>query len=248
MNLVVDFGNTSVKVGIVENQCLKEVVRFDTHHINMSKLRSLIRSVSPEIICYLTVTHIDHEIIDVFNNFCEKIIQFDHSFPLPFHIEYFPKSSLGIDRLAGVIGARALYPASDVLVIQSGTCITYDLYVEKSGYIGGAIAPGIGIRNKAMHTFTYQLPMVTLENIEHCDVIAHTTEDSLRSGILNGALFEIEGYIRHAEQFSNELKVIFSGGDMIYFVKKIKSQIFAHSNLTLTGLSEIIQMNEHNNK
>jgi type III pantothenate kinase len=95
-----------------------------------------------------------------------------------------------------------------------------------------------------MNTFTHQLPLVNTEPIETTETIAQNTNGSLLSGILNGALFEIEGFIEAARKQSKKLNVILSGGNTLYFVKKIKSQIFANSNITLTGLKEIIKLNE----
>lgn len=244
MNIVADFGNTSVKLGLVEDQKIKEVFRFDSGKIDLDTFFSVVTNAKPEIICYLGVSHIEENIIDFFHRISGKVICFNHSVKLPFKISYRPVESLGIDRLAGVVGARALFPESDFLVIQAGTCITYDLYFQRSGYSGGAISPGTGIRNKAMNTFTYQLPLVETDQKDDIEVIADHTKGSLLSGIYNGSLFEMQGFIDYAQQLSENMKVILSGGDMIFFVKKIKSQIFANSNLTLTGLIEIIKLNE----
>lgn len=244
MNLVIDFGNTFVKVGIEDNKKITNVEKFETHNLDIHSFQSLIQKVRPEIICYLAVSKIEKEVLQIIHQSFARVIHFTHDVALPFKINYNPLQSLGIDRLAGVIGARSIYPNENFLLIQAGTCITYDLYSERDGYLGGAIAPGIHIRNLAMNTFTYQLPLVSLDPDENCEVIATSTNGSLKSGILNAALFEIEGFISHAREILPKFKVILSGGDMIYFVKKIKSQIFAHSNLTLIGLTEIIRFNE----
>ncbi len=244
MNIVADFGNTSVKLGLVENNSIKEVFRFDSHHIDFEKFKSVIDDADPEIICYLSVIHIDNRMIDWLHQTGGKVIHFTHSMPLPFDVLYHPVSSLGIDRLAGVVGARTMFPESDLLIIQAGTCITYDLYFAGKGYIGGAISPGLGIRNKALHAFTYQLPLIEADSDGNAEIIANNTNGSLLSGIYNGSLFEIRGFIDYAHQLSDNLKIIMSGGDMIYFVKKIKSLIFANPNLTLSGLIEIIKLNE----
>jgi type III pantothenate kinase len=245
MDIVVDFGNTSVKLGIVESDQIKEVVRFDSQHIDLKKFEDVFVLHKPERICFLTVTAIEKEIIDIFHRYATTVIQFSHSISLPFAVHYHPPTSLGLDRLAGIVGARALFPETDLLVIQAGTCITYDFYFTDKGFVGGAISPGTRIRNKALNTFTYQLPFVDEPQSDYPDIIADHTIGSIQSGIYNGAYFEMIGFIEFAERQSKRLKVIISGGDMSYFVNKIKkNRIFANPNLTLLGLNVIIKLNE----
>jgi len=246
MNIVVDFGNTAIKVGHVENQQVSRVFVFDSAQPKMDDFFSLFEKAKPEKVCFLSVSQIHPQIKSFLFDSDFQVIEFSHETTLPFSVNYKPVESLGIDRLAGVVGARSLYPGKDLLVVQSGTCITYDVYFEKQGYIGGAISPGVDIRNKAMNTFTFQLPLVTTDKNEEFSLIADNTTHALQSGIFNGALFEIQGFIEQITQISKDVHVVFSGGNMIYFVNKIKSKIFANSNLTLTGLTEIIRLNEQN--
>ncbi len=244
MDIVIDVGNTSAKVGIVENYSLLETLVFDSQNINKEKLEQIFKSTMPERVCYLNVRPLDKEIVQLFQKYSKTIIEFNHTLNLSFHTHYQPVDAIGLDRLAGVLGAVSLYPEQDLLVIQAGTCITYDLYIKDRGHMGGAISPGINIRNRGMNTFTHQLPLVTTEEEDVNEVISNNTTGSLRSGILNGALYEIEGFIQHCRHHYSDLKVILSGGDMINFVKKIKSKIFANSNITLHGLIEILKLNE----
>jgi len=248
MNIVIDFGNTRAKVGIIENQGLKKVVHYETGQINTEDFISHLRSLSPSAICYLNVRPVESEILDYFSACKSQIIHFDHTFKLPFSVHYEAPEKLGIDRLAGVVGGHSLFPENDFLVIQSGTCITYDLFLKDKGYMGGAISPGVHIRNKSMNTFTHQLPLVDTESVECTEIIAKNTNDSLLSGILNGTLFEMEGFIEAAHKQSGNLNIILSGGNTLYFAKKIKRQIFANSNITLIGLKEIIKFNEQTKK
>lgn len=244
MNIVIDFGNSRAKAGIVDNQEITEIHHFSNEQNTSSGLVSLITKVNPHTIAYLNVKPVPDKLLHCFSQCGAVILSFHHKTPLPFKILYSTPETLGVDRLAGVLGGYSLFPDKDFLVIQSGTCITYDLYFKNKGYVGGAISPGLDIRNRAMNSFTHQLPLVNTENIEYTEIIAGNTNDALMSGILNGALFEIEGFIREAEKQSENLNVILSGGNTLYFAKKIKSQIFANSNITLTGLKEIIKLNE----
>ncbi len=244
MDIVIDFGNSRTKAGIVNNQKITDVFHFVNEQDISKEVESLITSVKPNTIAYLNVKPVPEELIHYFSQCGAVILSLHHKMPLPFKIHYRTPETLGVDRLAGVLGGYSMFPDNDFLVIQSGTCITYDLYLRGKGYMGGAISPGPDIRNRAMNSFTHQLPLVTTENIEHSEIIAENTNNALISGILNGALFEIEGFIKEAEKQSENLNVILSGGNTLYFAKKIKSQIFANSNITLTGLKEIIKLNE----
>ncbi len=171
--------------------------------------------------------------------------RFTHRSRLPFPVHYKTIETLGHDRLAGVAGAYSLFPGKNLLVIQAGTCITYDFFMTGKGYCGGAISPGTNIRNRAMHTFTHQLPLINDDSIDTPEIIGNSTVNSLLSGIFNGALFEIQGFIDYALKLSENMVVVFSGGNMAYFVERIKkNQIFANSNLTLIGLTEIQKINE----
>lgn len=241
MNLAIDFGNTSAKIGIIEDQQIINVERFDYSATQITEMEKLIQNASCDSIYYINVRPLPISIDKLFATI-KGVKNISHDYPFPFEIQYQPSHHAGIDRLMGVAGGMALFPRETILVIQVGTCITYDVLLNGKTYVGGAISPGIHIRNHGMHTFTHQLPLI-VPNAEHTEsVIASTTDGSLQSGIMNGILFEIEGYIRHIEQKSGSCKTILSGGDMIYFAKKIKSQIFANANITIIGLQEIITL------
>jgi type III pantothenate kinase len=240
MDLTIDFGNTSTKIGVFENQKLTDVLRFKSTELNLDTFVDIVKHNNPQHISFLHVTQIQDDILNFLMSL-PNTIHFTHHFTLPFVSEYVPYKNIGIDRIAGVLGATVLYPENNLLIIQAGTCITYDVYLMNKGHIGGIISPGLDIRNRAMNTFTYQLPYISLCEETENDVIGNTTFKSLSSGIVNGAIFEMQGFIEHIQNLHN-VKVIISGGDMKYFVKRIKSPIFANQNITLFGLKEIIQL------
>ncbi len=241
-NIVIDFGNSSIKLGLIENETIKDVIRFPNQSFDFDNFVEIINKISPSVICYLNVIRVEEKIIKYFNYLDAEIIHFTNSTPLPFDVLYKPRSTLGTDRLAGIVGATSLYTDSDILVIQIGTCITYDVYIHNKGYTGGAISPGIFLRSKSLNMFTSQLPLLDEKKIKKHKIIADSTYDALYSGIYNGILFEIHGFIEQTTQYNPDIKVILSGGDIAYFIKKIKNKIFAVSNITLTGLKEIIKL------
>ena len=129
------------------------------------------------------------------------------------------------------------------LIIDIGTCITYDL-IDKSGtYQGGGISPGVNMKLKAMHKFTSGLPIVAVR--KPADLIGRTTKECMLSGVVNGTIAEIEGVIASYRQFFKDLNIIMCGGDAIFFESKIKDHIFAIPNLVLIGLNQILRFNLH---
>ena len=133
------------------------------------------------------------------------------------------------------------FPGKPVLVITAGTAITYDFINPSGEYLGGAISPGMQPRFKALHTFTGKLPLV--EYKESIQVIGNDTENSILSGVINGIVGEMETFAVRLNAEYPELNIILSGGDLNYFVKRLKINIFAVSNIVLTGLHQILLFN-----
>ena len=174
-------------------------------------------------------------------NFLNKnyhFIELSSNTELPVSINYKTPETLGNDRIAGVCGASALFRGINILVIDAGTCITYDFIDKDKNYFGGGISPGIDIRFRALNTFTGNLPLVN--RTDNFDLIGDSTEGSIRSGVLNGVIAEIEGVIKRYKDRFGQLKIIFTGGDTIFFDKRLKNDIFALPNLVLVGLNEIL--------
>ncbi|MCB0468082.1 MAG: type III pantothenate kinase, partial [Aequorivita sp.] len=135
------------------------------------------------------------------------------------------------------------YAGKNVLVIDAGTCITYDFLNSKNEYMGGAISPGISLRYKALHTFTEKLPLLEATNPNL--FVGNTTATSMHSGVVNGVLYEIDGYISMYRKNYDNLTVILTGGDAHFLRDSIKNDIFANSNFLLEGLNHILEYNEH---
>jgi type III pantothenate kinase len=159
--------------------------------------------------------------------------------PMPLLNRYRTPATLGADRIVAVAGARMQAPEQPLLVIDAGTAITYDAATAAGEYLGGAIAPGIRMRFRALHEFTARLPLAEPELPP--DLIGGTTLESLQSGVLWGILSEAEGMIaRCRERLGADLRVFVTGGDAPHFEKHLKSVNFADANLTLKGIYHIL--------
>jgi len=233
MNLVIDSGNTAAKVGIFDHQTLIEKRTFQHHH----GMREWMEGLDFDHVLISSVRDDASDILSWAGKAKTRLV-LDTSLPLPIRNQYKTPATLGMDRLAGVCGARALFPMKDCLVVDAGTCITYDFIDAGGAFLGGAISPGLHMRFKAMHTFTAKLPLVSPKT--DAALIGTTTEACMQSGVVNGIIAEIEGIIaRYALNYS-ELRVILCGGDAGFFENQLKASIFASPELVLIGLNSIL--------
>ncbi|WKK77188.2 type III pantothenate kinase [Marivirga salinae] len=235
MNLAIDVGNTKTKIGFFKEDRLESTKTFESLY---------------ELNQFLDSKKIDSTIISSVNTAYDKILEelpslqkpilLNTETPLPFKNQYKSKT-IGLDRLAAVAGAQLLHPNKNVLVIDLGTCITYEFLEQGKTYHGGAISPGMNMRFKSMHNFTARLPLVKPEEVD--DWISNSTEGSMLSGVVHGIRAEIDTYIQEVESKYAPLKVIITGGDAKFFESKIKATIFAIPELVLVGLNAILRYN-----
>jgi type III pantothenate kinase len=239
MNFIIDTGNTLTKLALYQG---REMVAYSSFPgIDIEHIRQFCDAnafINNAIIS--TVKEYPSE-IDSFISQQYTTIFFSHETPVPVVNNYGTPETLGKDRLAGVIGARQLLPASDILVIDAGTAITYDLINAEGEYLGGGISPGLAMRYRALHTFTGRLPL--LDYYDDAQLIGEDTSSSIHSGVLNGALAEMEGIIKGYQLLYPGLKIILTGGDHNYFDKRLKIKTFAAPNLVLEGLNLILNFN-----
>lgn len=238
MNLVVDSGNSAAKVGIFKDEKLIEKLTFYSP-------QALERYIQRADFANLMISSVrsDAELIASWGSRAEKQFILKQGLPLPVNNLYETPETLGMDRLAAVCGARQLFPSTHCLVIDAGTCITYD-FLDKSGnYHGGSISPGLYMRFKAVNAFTAKLPLVSPK--EGVDLTGKTTETAIQSGVINGLLAEIEGIIGQYHEKFPGLNVILCGGDAGFFENQLKASIFASPELVLIGLNSILTYNVH---
>jgi len=174
------------------------------------------------------------------NNF--SVLKVTHKTKVPFKNLYATPQTLGVDRIALVAAAAIQYPEKNVLVIDAGSCVTYDFLSDHNQYLGGVIAPGLTMRFKAMHTFTAGLPLLALE-IPKRD-IGDSTSTAMQVGAFLGLVNEIDGFITSYSENYADLTVILTGGDAEILRDRLKNDIFANSNFLLEGLHYILEYNK----
>ena len=231
--ITIDEGNTSAKLAVFEGS--KLVLKEDD--ISLARSKEFVSESHRLILSTVKKDSLFQKLASAKN-----AILLNSTTPLPIINLYDTPHSLGNDRIALVVGATVNFPNSNVLVIDAGTCITYDFINANKEYLGGSISPGIKMRYNALHHFTSQLPL--LKNEESAPLTAKDTPTSIHSGVINGTLAEIDSIIlRYTEQYP-EIKVIVTGGDVKFFDKGLKNTIFAIPNLLMEGLNEILDYNE----
>jgi len=241
MDLVIDIGNTLVKMAVFQGDILikkKISMRLDFLK-NLKELEQ--KYQKPFNIILSSVSKTPSKWIQKLEE-ASRLFILDQQLPQVFINLYATPNTLGNDRIALVSAASKHFPAKNVLVIDAGTCITYDFKNSKNEYLGGAISPGLEMRYKAMHNFTENLPFLDRE--EEITLIGNSTNSCLHSGVIYGITTEIDGIIAAYQGQYEDLTIILTGGDAQFLCKRLKNSIFANSNFLLEGLNYILEFNK----
>ena len=239
MNLIIDIGSTFIKLAIYEDDTLRFLQRYKK--VRVSDIND-IRKKYPFEKAILSSVRRSHPyfIQHLQKNYHLSILS--HKTKVPVTLSYKTPKTLGLDRLAAVVGAVAAYPNKKILVIDIGTCMTYDYVDDKKVYHGGNISPGIELRLNAMHDYTSSLPLVKRK--KHEDILGKSTTRAIQNGAVWGVKLEIERFIESLTKKYGRLIVILTGGDAIYFGDWLDSKIFVSPNLVLDGLNHILNRNQ----
>jgi type III pantothenate kinase len=240
MNLVIDIGNTRTKYAIFKDTT---EIFSESSTDNLVERISRLKIKYPEIEkAILSATGVvKSSYADACKHMFDLFLEFSPQTPLPFSCLYKTRETIGPDRLAAIAGAKVLYPAKNVLVIDAGTAITFDLKTGTNEYPGGNISPGLSMRFKALNQFTHKLPLV--EPSTTSTLLGDTTQQAILNGVVNGAVLEIDGMIDLLEKIYEDLTVILTGGDAQFFDHMLKKRIFVVQNLVSLGLNSILNYN-----
>jgi len=240
LNLVIDKGNSRTKAAIFSGQEIVETFLFDD--LTTSSLDDAANKYyGLDSAILSSVSYVEPAINIILKKRFTHFIELNHQTPVPLRNNYQTPETLGLDRLAAAVGASTLFPGLDLLVIDAGTAVTFDL-IEKNGtFQGGNISPGMKSRFRALHEYTLKLPLV--EESENWPFIGKTTEDAIRSGVITGMLMEIDGMIDLLKKDYPLIHIVLTGGDALFFERRLKNHIFVKSEITLIGLNRILEYN-----
>jgi type III pantothenate kinase len=239
MNLAIDVGNTRVKIAVFEKDKLVELFVFNKTKI-LSEIKDILKKHEISTGIMSNVASISDSKLKKIKNLVQIHI-ISSLTEVPFKNLYKTPETLGVDRIALVAGAVSQFSGHNVLVIDAGTCITFDFVNSEGKYIGGAISPGLKMRFNSLNHFTANLPL--LEKDDLIDFIGKNTKESMNSGVINGVIQEIDGVINQYKKKFLDLTVVLTGGDTNFLAKQLKSSIFANQNLLLHGLNKILILN-----
>ncbi len=243
MVLTVDVGNTRIKAAVFEGNTVLESFVFEKKELEKKIEKILKKFQNCSDLVVASVGNVEKQ---SFLNLERRLnIHFlTHEDTFPFINKYATPKTLGIDRMVLAAGATLQFPKQNRLVIDAGTCITYDFIDESDNYLGGAISPGLRLRYEALHNYTAKLPLLGLEAPE--SYIGDTTAQAIHSGVVNGFVYEVDGFIdEYRTNFSNFI-IILTGGDTDFLAKRLKNTIFANSNFLLESLNQTFQYKINN--
>lgn len=241
MNLCLDFGNTSCKAALLENDQIVQLFNFPSVEAERA-VEDILVTYTPAKAILCSVLENNEKIIAILDQHCKKVIVLDQNTPLPFVNAYNTPEKLGVDRLALAAGALRSFPSRNCLVISLGTAITYNFITASKFFRGGAISPGPRLRYDSLHTQTAKLPLIK-EDLGFAPILGFDTESSIKSGVINGIVGEIHYFINEFARDFGDLAVVVTGGYLPIFENKIKSQIFADSKFLMKGLNLILNHN-----
>ena len=240
MNLIIDIGNSRAKVVVMDcDTLIREYVADSFSSELLGEILTTYPTISRAIIAS---TRGDEQWVkEIVAQSIDKVIIFKPATtPIPLDNHYHTPETLGADRLAAAVGAQALHPNTDIMIVDFGTAITID-FVECEAFKGGNISPGVTTRFRALADYTARLPRcyATDEVLDY----GRTTMEAIEQGVMRGIEHEIRGYMEAFLQKNGKKCTIFTGGDAKYFAKRIKNAIFADCEPVIFGLNRILNYN-----
>lgn len=231
MWLLVEIGNTALKAAWSDSLTLGKIYRYQGEKM-VDFIVSLTEQQRPQVMTVAAAEPVSAETEAILRGCCSHLIFLDAEhlqalagFDLP---DY-----LSCDRAASIVAARFLFPGKSSCIFDFGSTLTIDFLDTAGRYLGGNVSPGFRTRFKALNRYSRSLPLV--DTPAAAPELGSSVESSIAAGVESGMCFEIDGYLRSRP----ESIVIFTGGDAIYFAKKMKNSIFVVCNLVLMGLALI---------
>lgn len=237
MNLIVDIGNSTVKVAVMNDNAIVMHRRLGNEPTD--GLAMIVEDIDIDACAYSSVGKPLPNLEAAIRHLIPNTLKVTGLTPTPLLCDYRTPETLGADRLAVAVGAAACVPGKPLLVVDAGTCVTYE-YVSADGhYLGGNISPGLGIRLRSLHEQTALLPLVG--NDERVPTIGYDTPSAIRAGVIRGMNYEIEGCIRDFKRHEPDGVVFITGGNGFRFANEM--EVERNESLVEIGLNAILNYN-----
>jgi type III pantothenate kinase len=239
MLLAADIGNTRAKFAVFKNNALLEL--FVAKHAELAEVLNDVFVAYPQI-QHVVASSVNVPIDKIPFPKSVAVHQVSRLWKFPFQNNYQTPETLGVDRLILVSGAVLLFPKQTSVIIDAGTCITYDVVDHQNQYHGGAISAGLQMRYKALHHYTANLPLLEPEFPD--TIMGNTTATSIHNGICNGVVYELEGFINTYHAAYPNFITILTGGDANFLATRLKNTIFALPNFLLESMNALYNFNQ----
>ncbi len=237
MNIVVDAGNTRIKYAFFDRDLLLET-KYHEENLLEDILKWKAKGFSMDV--FLSGSgKMPEGVVALLKEQADFCVEASPLMEMPLKIGYDTPGTLGFDRIAACTGALKLFPGCPLLVIDSGTCITFNYVSAEGVFLGGNISPGLEMRFRGLQHFTARLPLVKPE--KEYGGMGKTTVEAIRNGVMQGMLFEVESYVRHFLEEKNQGKVVITGGNAHYLEQYLQGEMVFHENLGFVGLNEIFR-------
>ncbi|MGV6845564.1 MAG: type III pantothenate kinase [Lutibacter sp.] len=238
-NLIIDVGNTNCKLAVFVKNKLLHTEKINSKNL-VKHCEVLVKKYDCEQAILSSVGFLKKSEIKCLSEKINLII-LNESTKIPIKNNYATPKTLGTDRIALAVAANFLYPKKNTLIIDAGTCITYDFVSDNGVYQGGAISPGIEMRYKSLNYFTNSLPLLKAK-LEK-ELIGNNTNKSIHIGVSSGVINEIDSFIQQYRKKNKDLTVVLTGGAINFLKNKLKNVIFANPNFLMIGLNQILTYN-----
>jgi type III pantothenate kinase len=256
MILCLDVGNSQVFGGLFENDQLRAQFRRTSHSKSSSDelgvfFRSVLREnqIDPDQINVVAICCVVPDMLYSLRACCQKYFNVEPLVLRPgvktgLKISYRDPKEVGADRIADAVGAVKLFPRRNLIVADFGTATTMCAITKDKEFLGGNIIPGVRLAMEALETKTAQLPSV--EIIPPASALGRSTIESIQAGLYwsnVGMVRELVARIT-AEVFADEAPLVIGTGGFSQLFNREK--LFDHvvPDLILTGLMEIIRLND----
>lgn len=237
MNLTIDIGNTRTKIALFDGAIFIREEKFE--NTDAAHLLNVVKGINADALAFCSVAAKDPTLVNALKGLPYPVLEVTGTTPAPVTVEYQTPQTLGADRLAAVVGAVTLQPQTDLLVVDAGTCITYDFVDATGHYLGGNISPGVEMRLEALHKCTARLPRIEADG--DTPDIGFNTETAIRAGVVRGIGYELQGCIRHWQKRHPDLRIFLTGGDRFAFSDALRKNILTDSHLVARGLNRLLR-------
>lgn len=243
MRLVIDIGNTRIKAAVYAPDGTVHA-RVTTAQWSLPIVQQWYATYGVSSCLLASVRDLSHDIALDWLRTQPQFWELDHRTPLPIYNAYQTPHTLGKDRLAAAVGAWSRHEGNHCLVVDAGTCITYEHITAQGQYVGGYISPGLAMRLQAMHHFTAQLPLLEKQRLSAG--VGSTTAEAMQAGVQRGLAHEIRGFFQDwTQQSQGPTHLLLCGGDADWLstlLQDIPHQVVP--DLVLQGLYKILLYNE----